>query len=79
MKKQKYNPNPPYSASKASADHLVSAWNNTYDFKSTIINCCNNFGPYQDREKFVPVIIKRILQKNIPIYGDGKQKESGFL
>ena len=73
--KTKYNPRSPYSASKASADHLVSAWNNTYGFKSTIINCCNNFGPYQDREKFVPVIIKRILQKkNIPIYGDGKQK-----
>ena len=73
--KTKYNPRSPYSASKASADHLVSAWNNTYGFKSTIINCCNNFGPNQDKEKFLPVIINRILnKKNIPIYGDGKQK-----
>ncbi len=73
--KTKYNPRSPYSASKASSDHLVSAWNTTYGFKSTIINCCNNFGPNQDKEKFLPVIINRILnKKNIPIYGDGKQK-----
>jgi len=73
--KTKYNPRSPYSASKASADHLVSAWNATYGFKSTIINCCNNFGPYQDKEKFIPVIINKILaKKNIPIYGNGKQK-----
>ena len=73
--KTKYNPRSPYSASKASSDHLVSAWNATYGFKSTIINCCNNFGPNQDKEKFLPVIINRILnKKNIPIYGDGKQK-----
>lgn len=73
--KTKYNPRSPYSASKASADHLVSAWNITYGFKSTIINCCNNFGPNQDKEKFLPVIINNILKKrNIPIYGDGKQK-----
>ena len=71
----KFNPRSPYSASKASSDHLVSAWNNTYGFKSTIVNCCNNFGPNQDREKFIPVIINKILQgKNIPIYGNGKQK-----
>ena len=59
--KTKYNPRSPYSASKASADHLVSAWNITYGFKSTIINCCNNFGPNQDKEKFLPVIINNIL------------------
>tara|TARA_X000000950_G_scaffold289382_2_gene412619 strand:- start:12836 stop:13804 length:969 start_codon:yes stop_codon:yes gene_type:complete len=71
----KYNPRSPYSASKASADHLVSAWNITYGYKSTIINCCNNFGPNQDKEKFIPVIIDRILnKKKIPIYGNGKQK-----
>jgi dTDP-glucose 4,6-dehydratase len=71
----KYNPRSPYSASKASADHLVSAWNVTYGYKSTIINCCNNFGPNQDREKFIPVIINNILNnKEIPIYGNGKQK-----
>jgi len=73
--KTKYNPRSPYSASKASADHLVSAWNTTYGFKSTIINCCNNFGPNQNKEKFLPVIINKILnKKNIPIYGNGKQK-----
>ncbi len=73
--KTKYNPRSPYSASKASADHLVSAWNTTYGYRSTIINCCNNFGPYQDKEKFVPVVINKILEKkNIPIYGNGKQK-----
>ncbi len=71
----KYNPRSPYSASKASADHLVSAWNITYGYKSTIVNCCNNFGPMQDDEKFIPVIINNILKnKKIPIYGDGKQK-----
>ena len=71
----KYNPRSPYSASKASADHLVSAWNSTYGYKSTIVNCCNNFGPNQDKEKFIPVIINNILNnKKIPIYGNGKQK-----
>jgi dTDP-glucose 4,6-dehydratase len=71
----KYNPRSPYSASKASADHLVSAWNTTYGYKSTIVNCCNNFGPNQDDEKFIPVIINSILKnKKIPIYGNGKQK-----
>jgi len=71
----KYSPRSPYSASKASADHLVSAWNSTYGYKSTIVNCCNNFGPNQDKEKFIPVIINNILEnKKIPIYGNGKQK-----
>lgn len=71
----RYNPRSPYSASKASADHLVSAWNVTYEYQSTIVNCCNNFGPNQDNEKFIPVIINSIIkEKKIPIYGDGKQK-----
>ena len=70
-----YNPRSPYSSSKASADHLVSAWNVTYNYKSTIVNCCNNFGPNQDPEKFIPVIINNIIKnKKIPIYGNGKQK-----
>ena len=51
--KTSYNPRSPYSSSKASADHLVSAWNVTYNYKSTIVNCCNNFGPNQDGEKFI--------------------------
>ena len=59
----RYNPRSPYSATKASADHLVSAWNTTYGYKSTIVNCCNNFGPNQDNEKFIPVIINNILKK----------------
>ena len=70
-----FNPRSPYSASKAASDHLVSAWNNTYGFQSTIVNCCNNFGPNQDNEKFIPVIINKILGgEKIPIYGNGKQK-----
>ncbi len=70
-----YNPRSPYSSSKASADHLVSAWNVTYNYKSTIVNCCNNFGPNQDNEKFIPVIINNIIKnRNIPVYGNGKQK-----
>ena len=70
-----YNPRSPYSSSKASADHLVSAWNVTYNYKSTIVNCCNNFGPNQDDEKFIPVIINNIIKnKDLPIYGNGKQK-----
>ena len=74
--KTKYNPRSPYSASKASSDHLVSAWNATYGFKSTIINCCNNFGPNQDKEKFIPVIINRILnKKDIPILWRWKAKK----
>ena len=73
--KTKYNPRSPYSASKASADHLISAWNNTYNYKSTIVNCCNNFGPNQDKEKLIPLIVNNILKnKKIPIYGNGKQK-----
>ncbi len=70
-----YNPRSPYSATKASADHLVSAWNTTYGYRSTIVNCCNNFGPNQDKEKLIPVIINSILNDTkIPIYGNGKQK-----
>ena len=69
----KYDPRSPYSATKASSDHLVRAWSSTYNIKYTIVNSSNNFGPYQNKEKFIPVIINSILnKKKIPLYGDGK-------
>lgn len=68
-----YNPQSPYSASKASSDHLVRAWHNTYDLPVKITNCSNNYGPFQHSEKFVPVVIKNALDnRNIPIYGSGE-------
>ena len=77
--KTKYNPRSPYSASKAAADHLVSAWNTTYGFKSTIINCCNNFGPNQDKEKNFPVIINDILKKKIFRYMEMESKKREWI
>lgn len=72
--KNKYYPNSPYSASKASSDHLVRAWYKTYELPCIITNCGNNYGPYQHPEKFIPVIIKNAFQKKtIPIYGNGFQ------
>ena len=69
----KYFPNSPYSASKASSDHLVHAWYKTYNLPCIITNCSNNYGPWQFPEKLIPVVIaKAILNKNIPIYGDGQ-------
>ena len=69
-----YNPSSPYSASKASSDHLVSAWYRTYDLPVLITNCSNNYGPYQFPEKLIPHVILSVLNgKKIPIYGDGKQ------
>ena len=69
----KYNPNSPYSASKAGGDHLVKAWSKTYGLPCTITYCTNNFGPYQYPEKFIPVVIlSGIMRKEIPIYGTGK-------
>jgi dTDP-glucose 4,6-dehydratase len=69
-----YLPNSPYSASKASSDHLVRAYAHTYHLPITISNCSNNYGPYQFPEKFIPLIILNAFTgKNIPIYGDGKQ------
>ncbi len=68
-----YAPNSPYSASKASSDHLVRAYHHTYGLKVTTSNCSNNYGPYQDDEKFIPTIISSILLgQPIPVYGDGK-------
>lgn len=71
--KTKYNPNSPYSASKASSDHIVMSYYNTYGLPVTITNCSNNFGPYQDTEKFIPRAITNLLTgKNVLIYGDGE-------
>lgn len=68
-----FAPNSPYSASKAASDHLVRAYHHTYGLQVTTSNCSNNYGPYQDSEKLIPLIIKNILNgKSLPIYGDGK-------
>ena len=70
----KYDPRNPYSASKASSDHLVRSWINTHDIPAIITNCSNNYGPYQFPEKLIPhTISNALLGKGIPIYGDGKQ------
>ncbi len=68
-----YDPHSPYSASKASSDHLVRAYYHTYNVPITISNCSNNVGPYQFPEKFIPLMITNLIRgKKIPIYGDGK-------
>ena len=67
-----YNPSSPYSASKASSDHLVRAWHKTFKFPSIITNCSNNYGPFQFPEKLIPLIIANCVdQKSLPVYGDG--------
>jgi len=67
-----YKPRSPYAASKASSDHIVRAWHETYALPTIITNCSNNFGPYQFPEKLIPLTITNILQgKEIPVYGDG--------
>jgi len=68
-----YNPRSPYSASKASSDHLVRAYHNTYKLPITISNCSNNYGPYQHIEKFIPLFITNLLQgKSVPLYAQGQ-------
>jgi len=68
-----YNPSSPYSASKASADHLIKSFVKTYKFPAIISNCCNNYGPNQFPEKLIPKIIYNIIKnKTLPIYGKGK-------
>jgi len=68
-----YDPKSPYSASKASSDHLVRAWQHTFGLPTLITNCSNNYGPYQFPEKLIPVIILNALQgKSIPVYGKGE-------
>ncbi len=70
----RYKPNSPYSASKASSDHLVRAYNITYGLPTIISNCSNNYGPYQYPEKLIPLIINNAIREMpLPIYGDGKQ------
>jgi dTDP-glucose 4,6-dehydratase len=69
-----YKPSSPYSASKASSDHLVRSWYRTYGLPILITNCSNNYGPYQFPEKLIPhTILNAIEGREIPIYGDGKQ------
>ena len=69
-----YAPSSPYSATKASSDHLVRAWQRTFKFPTLITNCSNNYGPYQFPEKLIPLVIINALEgKKLPIYGDGKQ------
>lgn len=69
-----YNPSSPYSASKASSDHLVRAWHRTYGFPVVITNCSNNYGHYQFPEKLIPLVILNALEgKPLPIYGNGQQ------
>lgn len=68
----RYKPNSPYSASKASSDHLVRAWNKTYKLPVVISNCSNNYGPFQFPEKLIPLVIqKAIAGEPLPIYGKG--------
>ena len=67
-----YDPNSPYSASKAAADHLASAWARTYGLPVIISNCSNNYGPYQFPEKLIPLIILNALEgRELPVYGQG--------
>ncbi|KXJ58763.1 MAG: dTDP-glucose 4,6-dehydratase [Thalassospira sp. Nap_22] len=69
-----YDPSSPYSASKASSDHLVRAWHRTYGLPVLITNCSNNYGPYQFPEKLIPLmILNAIEEKSLPVYGDGQQ------
>jgi len=68
-----YDPRSPYSASKASSDHLVNAWYHTYGLPITMSNCSNNYGPYHFPEKLIPLMIGNLLSgKPLPVYGDGK-------
>ena len=71
--KTPYDPRSPYSASKAACDHLVRAYFHTYGLPITITNCSNNFGPFQDPEKFIPRMITNLIEgEEVKIYGDGK-------
>jgi dTDP-glucose 4,6-dehydratase len=69
---QKYEPNSPYSASKAGSDHLVRAYHHTYGLQVTTSNCSNNYGPYHFPEKLIPLCLTNILRgRSLPVYGDG--------
>lgn len=68
-----YSPTSPYSASKASSDHLVNAWHHTFNLPTIITNCSNNYGPYQFPEKLIPLMIMNCLEgKDLPVYGKGE-------
>src|SRR3546814_7326430 len=68
-----YQPNSPYSASKAAADHFVRAWHHTYGLPVVTSNCSNNYGPYQFPEKLIPLMILSALQgRPLPVYGKGE-------
>lgn len=70
----RFEPNSPYSASKAASDHLVRAWHHTYGLPTLTTNCSNNYGPYHFPEKLIPlIIVKALAGKPLPIYGDGMQ------
>ena len=74
METNPYEPNSPYSASKAASDHLVRAWFHTYGFPVLTSNCSNNYGPYHFPEKLIPLMILNAINgKPLPIYGDGQQ------
>ena len=69
-----YAPSSPYSASKASSDHLVRAWSRTYGLPTVVTNCSNNYGPYHFPEKLIPLMILNALEgRPLPVYGDGQQ------
>ena len=69
-----YSPNSPYAASKASSDHLVRSYRETFGLNTLVTNCSNNYGPYQFPEKLIPLVIHNALSgKPLPIYGDGRQ------
>jgi dTDP-glucose 4,6-dehydratase len=69
-----YDPNSPYSASKASSDHLARAWQRTFGMPVVLTNCSNNYGPFQFPEKLIPTVISRAMEgKTIPVYGQGLQ------
>src|SRR5436853_3512668 len=71
--KSPYDPHSPYSASKASSDHFVRAYHDTYGLPAVITNCSNNYGPNHFPEKLIPLFINNIIQKKpLPVYGDGK-------
>lgn len=74
IESNKYEPNSPYSASKAASDHLVRAWQHTYGLPVLTTNCSNNYGPYHFPEKLIPLcILKALKGEDLPIYGDGHQ------
>ena len=75
-----YKPNSPYSASKASSDFLVRAWNKTFNLPTLISHCSNNYGPYQFPEKLIPLVIANCLdEKTVPIYGKGQNIRDWLL